>query len=230
MRLKQLSVNVVDKRIVAVRFGEQELVLSGCGAMYWPAQKMLVIADLHLEKGSYFASRGNPLPLYDSINTLRNIEEAIHYFKPRYLLSLGDNVHDKRAFDRMPVEVSGLLSSIIQQVEQWIWLKGNHDDDCLPNSAEQLVFTDFLDIGGITFSHEVMQKKSWQIVGHFHPKAKLNSVKGKCFVQTKNILYMPAFGYYTGGLDIESEAFKRIINSDNYAVFISYRKKIWKIK
>lgn len=222
--------DTLEKKQVSIQFAEQEWVLSGCGSLFWPEQKVLVVADLHLEKGSYFANRGNPLPLYDSINTLRKIEEAIHYFKPLSVISLGDNLHDNKALDRMPKQICDRLITVINQVEQWIWLKGNHDSDYLPDLANHLSFNDYFDKNHITFAHELMPEKSWQVVGHFHPKIQVNSVKGRCFVKTDRILYMPAFGTFAGGLDVNSKAFQQILNTNHYAVFISYKNKIWQVK
>src|SRR5260370_14291811 len=64
------------------------------GALYWPEEGLLAIADLHLEKGSSFAARGVLLPPYDTAATLARIAHLVAKYAPRTVIALGDSFHD----------------------------------------------------------------------------------------------------------------------------------------
>lgn len=213
----------------SIIFGEHELILSGLGALYWPAQHMLVIADLHLEKGSYYAKRGNPLPLYDTLDTLKRLEHLIAVYKPQRVLSLGDNIHDTQAFLRMSAEGSDLFKQIIASIDEWVWLMGNHDKEVIPDNDKLSICTQ-LEIGNLTFTHDFLPNKPWQIVGHYHPKAAHKHIRGKCFLVNAQKIMMPSFGSYTGGLNIDSLAFKKIMGDEVFRSYLLNRDKIWRIR
>ena len=71
-----------------------EILADPSGALYWPEERMLVVADLHLEKGSAFAKRGVLLPPYDTANTLVRLAALFHRYAPRLVIALGDSFHD----------------------------------------------------------------------------------------------------------------------------------------
>ncbi len=210
-------------------FANQSFILGGDATLYWPKYNYLIVADLHLEKGSYFALRGNPLPLYDSLQSLQNLKSAIAYFKPKTILSLGDNIHDPGAFSRMQPATKQLLTEVLESVHQWVWINGNHDRDAVPFAHSHFVFAQHLKKDNIIFCHEKLAVQNCQVIGHFHPKVRRKSITGKCFVAVDDTLLMPSFGTYTGGLDVESAALQEAINHKKSALFIVYKKKIWQI-
>lgn len=220
---------VVDKKSMVIQFAQHELILHGMGCFYWPHLKILVIADLHLEKGSYFANKGNPLPLFDTYDTLKRIECLIECYKPDILISLGDNIHDQYAFKRIRNDDYLLLKSLSLKVKQWIWIIGNHDHEIIPELGNNVFFNEQIQYENIVFSHDLINSSLPQVVGHYHPTIRIRKLKGKCFVVYNNLLIMPSFGSYTGGLDIESDDFKAI-RAEPFKIYMSYQEKIWKIR
>lgn len=189
-----------------------ELVADASGALYWPAQATLIVADLHLEKGSGFAQRhGTLLPPYDSAETLRTLARAIARYAPGRVLCLGDSFHDRHAASRLRAADSEALEALIGSLE-WIWIAGNHDP-APPEDLGGRVETDVA-IGPLMFRHEAKAgARPGEISGHFHPKASVATrgrrVSARCFVEDGIRMILPAFGAYTGGLDIRDPAIRQ---------------------
>lgn len=174
------------------------------GALWCAAARMLVVSDLHLEKGSAFAARGVPLPPYDTSETLRTLAAVVHRFQPRTVVSLGDSFHDRRGPSRMSPGDARALAAL-QAGRDWIWIAGNHDPRFEGAIAGRFLaeFTD----GAIRFVHEpTAGPVAGEIAGHLHPSAVIavrgGRIRRKVFVSCETRLVMPAFGSFTGGLDI----------------------------
>ncbi|STX52075.1 metallophosphoesterase, DNA ligase-associated [Legionella busanensis] len=225
-----MLINESEKKLVQVIFADYPLILSSLGVIYWPAQQLIIVADLHLEKGSYYAKRGNPLPLYDTWDTLKRLEHVIDYFKPKILLSLGDNLHDPNAFLRINNSAQKLLKHISTRLDKWIWLMGNHDKKVILSFATNIYFCTYWKLESITFTHDFLPNTPYQIVGHYHPKLKIKKITGKCFLVNQNKIVMPSFGSYTGGLDIKSDNFEKLMQDEIFNVYLIYKEKIWHIK
>ena len=174
------------------------------GALFWPERALLVLADLHLEKGSSFAARGSPLPPYDTRATLARVEALIAAHSPRRILALGDSAHDAGAEDRMAPSDARILRRLVDGRE-WIWILGNHDPE--PPSGWGGSREPEWREGNLIFRHETLRDRGGhgEISGHFHPKACVWSPAARavrrCFVTNGRRLIMPAFGAYAGGLD-----------------------------
>jgi hypothetical protein len=173
------------------------------GALFWPAQNALLVADLHLEKASWFARLGQFLPPYDSLATLTALAAEAERTGARRLFCLGDSFHDRFGCDRLPASARELLTSLTGKVD-WTWIVGNHDpgfaDHCGGHIAEEV------EIEGIILRHEAARDDARpEISGHFHPKLRLHlkgrHVSRRCFVTSQSKIIMPAFGSLTGGLD-----------------------------
>jgi DNA ligase-associated metallophosphoesterase len=173
------------------------------GALFWPEHSALLVADLHLEKASWFARLGQMLPPYDSIATLSALDRDIERTEARRLYCLGDSFHDRFGCDRLPADARELLASMTARVD-WMWITGNHDagfiDHCGGRIAEEV------EIGGIILRHEAVEgDPTPEMSGHFHPKLRLamkgRSVSRRCFVASATKLILPAYGTLTGGLD-----------------------------
>ena len=119
--------NPSDKQAISIVFAGQELLLDGSGALYWPSQRMLLVSDLHLEKGSFLAQYGSALPQYDTRDTLLRLQQAIARYKPQRVVCLGDSFHDSKALSRLLNEDSRALSDMVN-AHEWIWILGNHDN------------------------------------------------------------------------------------------------------
>jgi len=173
------------------------------GALFWPAEQALLVADLHLEKASWFARFGQFLPPYDSHATLSALSNEVKRTGASRLYCLGDSFHDRFGCDRLPANARELLLDLTSMLD-WTWIVGNHDpgfaDHCGGRIAHEV------ELAGIILRHEaVRDERRPEISGHFHPKLRLNlkgrRVSRRCFVVSASKIIMPAFGSLTGGLD-----------------------------
>jgi len=173
------------------------------GALYWPARDALLVADLHLEKASWFARLGQFLPPYDYEATLRALALEVERTGAKRLYCLGDSFHDRFGCDRLPASARALLTGLTAKLD-WTWIVGNHDpgfsDHCGGRIEEEV------ELGGIVLRHEAVRGDAQpEISGHFHPKLRVHlkgrQVSRRCFVLSATKLIMPAFGALTGGLD-----------------------------
>jgi DNA ligase-associated metallophosphoesterase len=179
------------------------------GALYWPEESLLVVADLHLEKGSSFARRGTLLPPYDTAVTLACLARLIAHYATRRVIALGDSFHDGDGPARLSASDRATLAAL-QRGREWIWIAGNHD----PDPAEGIggTFAAMLRVGALTFRHEPSRDApEGEIAGHLHPVARIaqrgRAVGRRCFATDGKALVMPAFGAYTGGLNVRDRAF-----------------------
>ena len=184
------------------------LVADPAGALYWPDESLLVVADLHLEKGSAFAARGVLLPPYDTAATLGRLARLVERYAPRLLIALGDSFHDDRGPLRMSAGDHAQLK-VLQLGRHWVWIAGNHDPDPAENIGGR--FADLLALGALTFRHEPSPRQSdGEIAGHLHPVARVarrgRAVSRRCFAADTRRLVMPAFGAYAGGLNVRDRA------------------------
>jgi DNA ligase-associated metallophosphoesterase len=196
--------------VAPLHLAGERLMLDPSGAVFWPARNMLILADLHLEKGSAAAGRGRLLPPYDSRATLDRIAVLLRRYSPAHLLALGDSFHDAEGAARLQAADRARLAAMAQSVG-FIWVLGNHDPR-LPDSLPGEVAPEWSD-GPLRFRHaaEVARASETEICGHHHPKATVPvrgaSVTRPCFVTDGHRrLMLPAFGAYTGGLDIGDAA------------------------
>lgn len=190
----------------------EELLLEAAGALWWPSEKTLVFADLHFEKGSFFAAGGQMLPPYDTRATLGRVENLVQRRAPTRVIALGDSFHDPRAAERLDEDERKRLAQLREDLE-WIWIAGNHDP--LPpfwlggRVAEEVA------VGGLVFRHEPKEMNArGEIAGHLHPCATVTrrgrSLRRRCFVSDGKRLVMPAFGAYAGGLDVRDRAVRAL--------------------
>jgi hypothetical protein len=183
-------------------------LLADCsGALYWPEQSLLAVADLHLEKGSSFAARGQLLPPYDTAATLSRLGRLVAHYAPRVVIAVGDSFHDGDGPARVLREDRDNLQAQ-QRGRDWIWLTGNHDPEPAANIGG--VFQATLALGALTFRH-IPTGAAGEVAGHLHPVARVShrgrAVSRRCFAADKTRMVMPAFGAFTGGLNIRDAAF-----------------------
>ena len=190
------------------------------GALFWEEQSLLVISDLHLEKGSSFAARGVLLPPYDTAATLGRLAAVIARHDPRRVIALGDSFHDREAHTRLSATDRDALTAL-QARRDWIWISGNHDP-AIPSDFGGVVATEVA-IGPIKFRHEPTGA-SGEIAGHLHPKARVptrgRTVERRCFACDEERLVMPSFGAYTGGLSIRDIAFTKIFGAPAFTAHV----------
>ena len=183
------------------------LITDPGGALYWPEQGLLAVADLHLEKGSSFAARGQLLPPYDTAETLARLTRLITHYAPRVVVALGDSFHDGGGPARLSDDDRDNLRAL-QRGRDWIWITGNHDPEPAANIGG--TFETVLTMGALTFRH-LPTGTANEICGHLHPVARVvhrgRAVSRRCFATDKTRMVMPAFGAFTGGLNIRDAAF-----------------------
>jgi len=188
------------------------------GALYWRDEGALVVADLHLEKGSSFARRGRLLPPYDTTETLARLAWLVAQYAPRAVIALGDNFHDGDGPARLSAQDRASLVAL-QRGRDWIWIAGNHDPD--PADGVGGTFATSLSIGPITFRHlPSRDAPDGEIAGHLHPVARVvqrgRAVSRRCFASDGRSMVMPAFGAYTGGLNIRDRAFAAVFGARKF--------------
>jgi uncharacterized protein len=190
-----------------------DLNLDSDGALYWPEQSLLAIADLHLEKGSSFAARGQLLPPYDTAATLARLARLIARYAPRCVVALGDSFHDGGGPARLADSDRDSLSGL-QRGRDWIWIAGNHDPEPAPGIGG--TFEAAFAVGALTFRH-LPSGAEGEIAGHLHPAARVShrgrTVGRRCFATDGKRMVMPALGAFTGGLNVRDEAFAAVFGT-----------------
>ena len=196
-------------------------LLADCdGALYWPEEKLLVVSDLHFEKGTSFAARGALLPPYDTAATLARIGVLMGRYAPHTVIALGDSFHDCAAPERMRAQERAELAALARS-RDWIWIAGNHDRK--PAQGIGGIFVAVLGIGNLLFRHEPTGAKG-EIAGHLHPIARVSAAERmltrRCFVSDGGRLVMPAFGAYSGGLNVRHSAFGEVFGSFDFTAHL----------
>jgi DNA ligase-associated metallophosphoesterase len=206
--------------MVPFSFAGETFEATPSGALFWRARHALLVADLHLEKASWFARLGQFLPPYDSHATLTALAEEAERSGASRLYCLGDSFHDAFGCDRLPANARALLTDLTGKLD-WTWIVGNHDpgfaDHCGGRIAEEV------ELGGTILRHEaVAGEPRPEISGHFHPKLRVHvrgrQVSRRCFVVSASKIIMPAFGALTGGLDAHHPEILRSIGGDAAAL------------
>ena len=210
-----------------INFSDTSLKLHESGILFWPEKKIAVVSDLHLEKSSFFAKFGRFLPPYESLLTLQRLCKILKRFSIKSLILLGDTFHDNHGYIRLSRDSKKKFDHIISKYET-TFILGNHDRNIvIPNVRK--VFN--LNIGKINFCHEFSSSsKLFEVSGHYHPKfvlKKYNSkISKKCFVISRLKIILPAFGNFTGGLDVNSKVFQSLIR-ENCDYFLLHPKKLY---
>ena len=189
--------------MVPLSFAGETFSATPDGALFWPSQQALLVADLHLEKASWFARFGQFLPPYDSQATLTALAAEVERTGATRLYCLGDSFHDRFGCDRLPEQARTLLTSLTARLD-WTWIVGNHDPGFADHCGGRI--EDEVGVAGIILRHEAERDETRpEISGHFHPKLRLQlkgrRVSRRCFVSSSTKIIMPAFGSLTGGLD-----------------------------
>ena len=197
------------------------------GVLFWLEKEIAIVSDLHLEKGSSYASSGQYIPPYDSEETLLKLLDILNKYKVRKVILLGDTFHDKDAFLRMTSKVRFLFEDFTKKYEV-IFILGNHENKI---KIEGIKFHQEYIVDNIHFLHEAIQKNINQISGHFHPVASIKvsskKITGKCLIHSNNHIILPSFGEFTGGLNINDPVLKSFISED-YNIYFLTKKSIYK--
>ncbi|MGO9547731.1 MAG: ligase-associated DNA damage response endonuclease PdeM [Rhodomicrobium sp.] len=220
------------KIAIQIEFAGLALTLDRSGAAHiGGVHNTLIVADLHLEKGSGAAAGGCLLPALDSHDTLLRLERTIETYRPERVICLGDSFHDASAGNRMAAADKEQLSALSSQIREWIWLSGNHDPEvpAFCGGETRAAFN----AGGVTLRHEPSAARAEpQIAGHLHPKASLAAggyrLSGPCFCLWDDLLILPAFGAYTGGLSCSAYAI-RSLHTAGPKIYMLHASKLWRV-
>lgn len=194
---------------LATRVADANVVMRCSGALWIEDVRALVVADLHLEKGSSYARRGQLLPPYDTRETLGRLDAEIAATEPSVVVLLGDTFHDRKSEGRLAADDAERLRGLATG-RRLVWVIGNHDADgpqTLPGEA-----VDEIVLGGLTLRHEPRPgAQPGEVAGHLHPAARVvaprGTVRRRCFVTDGERTVLPAFGAYAGGLNVLDAAF-----------------------
>jgi uncharacterized protein len=206
--------------MVPFSFAGEAFAASPNGTLFWPSLDILLVADLHLEKASWFARLGQLLPPYDSHATLTALAVDVQKTGAKRLYCLGDSFHDRFGCDRLPAESRAILERLTGSLD-WIWIVGNHDPGFADHCGGTIV--DEAEVNGILLRHEARPNEPKpEISGHFHPKLRLKlngrRISRRCFVASERKLILPAFGSLTGGLDARHPEIARAVSADAVAL------------
>lgn len=188
-----------------------ELFAEPSGALWWPATATLIVADLHFEKGTSYATRGVLLPPYDTRTTLARLAAAIGPRVER-VICLGDSFHDGDGPARLSASDAAALQALVER-HDWIWIAGNHDP-ILPAMLGGRTVVGELRLDRLVMRHQAEADALGEVSGHYHPKSHIDvrgrRLSGACFIHDERRIVLPAFGAYTGGLHVESEAIRAL--------------------
>lgn len=190
---------------LAILFGGETLQLLAQRAVWWKAQAVLFIADVHLGKQAAFRAASIPVPDSTAADLAR-LSDLIHSTRCERLVVLGDLVHSRQ----------GLTPTLVEQFTTWrnqhnelnvVLLMGNHDRRVGEISSQWRlsIVEQPAEIQPFTLRHEPIFNKSVPtLAGHTHPKVRVSlgadEVRLPCFVQQKNTLVLPAFGSFVDGM------------------------------
>lgn len=199
--------------MVPLSFANHDFQIAAPAALFWPQQKALLVADLHLEKASFYARQGQMLPPYDSRATLDELSELITKTNAETVFCLGDNYHDDGGEARLETDAATLLRMLTEKTN-WIWISGNHDRG-VSGLWGGMVKQQWCE-HGLTLRHEASRCPMLpEISGHYHPKIRVPArgrhISRRCFVRGQKHLIMPAFGSLTGGMAASDPVIEQIV-------------------
>lgn len=215
----------------AIDYGGERVLLDPAGVAFFTNAAMLVVADLHLEKGASFARRRMFLPPYDTPATLARLTALVAKYEPKLIVSLGDSFHDDEASARITPETVAAIEALVAG-RTMVWVTGNHDPTPPQNVPGESV--DCLAIGPVTFRHIAEQDcVTCEVSGHYHPAAILRgrgkAVRRSCFASDGTRLILPAFGVYAGGLNVRDRAFDGLFNLAAFRAYMQGTDRIYPI-
>ncbi len=199
------------------------------GALFWPAENALLVADLHLEKLSSFARRGSLLPPYDTGLTLSRLEADLAATGATELIALGDSFHRDEGTTTLLEADRQRLAALLARL-RWTWISGNHDP--APHALGGHCVA-VLERAGLLLTHQPRAGRPGLVAGHLHPSARIaingRSVRRPCFVHDGRVLVLPAYGTSTGTLNILDPAFAGLLHPPALEVVMTGRDRVYPV-
>ena len=221
----------VEESDATIRIAGEPAFADRRGALFFPTNRLLVVSDLHLEKGSSFARRGRLIPPYDTAATLALLSAVIAEYEPAVVVSLGDSFHDTDGVNRLHSSFRDQLE-ILMSGREWFWIAGNHDPDLPVNLPGNAVRE--LAMGQLVFRHEPARGAApGEVAGHLHPCARIvqrgRSVRRRCFATDGSRMIMPAFGAYTGSLNVLDRAYAGLFRHEMLMAYMIGTDRVFAI-
>jgi uncharacterized protein len=184
-------------------FGE-ELELLPQRAIWWKAQKILLVADMHLGKINHFRKAGIPVPAKANDRNWETLIELVQVKNPERMICIGDLFHSHYNSDW---EMVGQFTNHFTQLSFEL-ITGNHDilSDHQYMRNRVVVHPEKLTINSFVLSHfpvDDREQEAYTLSGHLHPGIQIHG-KGRqavtlpCFYFGERQGYLPAFGMFTG--------------------------------
>lgn len=204
---------------IELSFAGCALTALGSGALWWQAQKLLVVSDLHLGKSERVRRRGGPaMPPYETRDTLLRLEQALEETTPATVICLGDSFDDVDAAKSLS-EAERMWIARLQAGRRWIWIEGNHDPGPIDMGGEHLAE---LHLTPLVFRHIALPDEHSEVSGHYHPKVavqtRLRKISRPAFLFDRDRIILPAFGTYTGGLRSDANVLSDLMRPDAMAI------------
>jgi DNA ligase-associated metallophosphoesterase len=224
---KRVTSSQADVAVGEVVLAGVALKIDPLGALIYEDGRILIVADLHLEKGSSYAKRGVMLPPYDTATTLARLAVLIARWSPRRVVALGDSFHDNSGPERMASSDHASLAAL-QAGREWTWIAGNHDPNIPADAGGERLPA--LDIGALHLRHEPRAgAQLGEIAGHLHPIARIAGKRRRCLITDGSRAVMPAFGAYAGGLNIHDEAFEPLFPSGRKRAHVLAENQVFEV-
>lgn len=203
--------------------GEQVMLLPQ-KALFWPRERMLVVADIHFGKAAAFRSLGVPVPRGTTTQNLLALDELVALHDARHIMFLGDFLHARAA--HAPATQAALLAWRRRHPALALTLvRGNHDRHAGDPAAALGI--DLVDephaLGPFAFCHHPdLDTPGYGLAGHVHPAfllaTRFDALRLPCFVVGPRRMILPSFGAFTGGHLVEPQPAERIWVSSGEAV------------
>jgi DNA ligase-associated metallophosphoesterase len=224
---------VEETETVILRFAGTVFEPQPSGALYWRAEETLLVADLHLEKLSAYARRGQLLPPYDTTMTLRRLAADLARSGARRVVALGDSFHRDEGVETLLPHDRARLADLTGRAE-WVWIAGNHDPR--PHGLGG-VCTARLELGDLELVHQPRRGDGGHlrgvVAGHLHPAAHVfingRSVRRPCFVHDGRVMVLPAYGAATGAINILGPAFAGLFDHSALEVVMLGRDRLYPV-
>jgi uncharacterized protein len=215
-----------DTTSCQVQWAGQDLGLLTDRALWWPAQRVLFIADLHIGKAATYRALGQPVPGGTTQQNLARLDRLIETHRPLQIVFLGDFLHAAQA--RTPQVLAALQAWRAQHAQLALTLvRGNHDSragDPPPALGIAVVNEPHLIGPFAACHHPQLHATHFVLAGHLHPVCTLygrgrDRIRMPCFVHEGEQAILPAFGEFTGGWQVEAAPGRRFYGVGGDAVW-----------
>ncbi len=196
---------------VAVRVAGETVLLLPEKAMYWPAEKMLIVADIHFGKAAAFRALGVPVPRGTTTENLLGLDALVDAHGAQHIVFLGDFLH-ARAAHASATQQAMLAWRERRSDLRLTLVRGNHDKHAGdPAALLRIALVDEPHmIGPFAFCHHPdIDTPGYALAGHIHPvyvlATRFDALRLPCFVVGTDRMILPSFGAFTGGHALRPE-------------------------